>query len=50
MSGYTIECPCGTLLRGADEEAVTAEAQGHAEAVHDMDLADDDARSMARPS
>jgi predicted small metal-binding protein len=50
MSGQTIECPCGTVLRGADEEAVIAEAQAHAKAVHDMDLSDDEARSMARPA
>ncbi len=50
MSGQTIECPCGTVLRGTDEEAVIAEAQAHAKAVHDMVLSDDDARSMARPS
>ena len=50
MSGQTIECPCGTVLRGADEDAVIAEAQSHAKAVHDMDLSDDEARSMARPA
>ncbi|HSM67981.1 MAG TPA: DUF1059 domain-containing protein [Ilumatobacteraceae bacterium] len=50
MSGQTIECPCGTVLRGADEETVIAEARRHAKAVHDMDLSDDDARAMARPS
>ena len=49
MSGQTIECPCGTVLRGDDEEAVIAEARAHAKAVHDMDLSEDDARSMARP-
>ena len=49
MSGHTIECPCGTVLRGADEDAVIAEAQAHAKAVHDMDLSEDDARSMVRP-
>jgi hypothetical protein len=50
MSGHTIECPCGTVLRGTDEGAVIAEAQAHAKAVHDMELTDDEARSMARPS
>ncbi len=50
MSGNTIECPCGTVLRGADEQAVIAEAQTHAKTVHDMDLSDDDARAMARPA
>ena len=50
MSGHTIECPCGTVLRGADEDAVVAEARAHAKAVHDMELSESDARSMARPS
>ena len=50
MSGQTIECPCGTVLRGVDEEAVVAEARAHAKAVHDMDLSEDEARSMARPA
>lgn len=50
MSGQTIECPCGTVLRGADEQAVIAEAQAHAKSVHDMDLSDDEARAMARPT
>ncbi len=50
MSGQTIECPCGTVLRGADEQAVIAEAQAHAKSVHDIDLSDDEARAMARPA
>ena len=50
MSGQTIECPCGTILRGVNEDEVVAEAQDHARTVHDMELSDDDARSMARPS
>jgi predicted small metal-binding protein len=50
MSGNTIECPCGTVLRGADEDAVVAEALAHAKSVHDMDLTDDQARAMARPT
>jgi hypothetical protein len=50
MSGHTIECPCGTVLRGADEDIVIAEAQSHAKAVHDMDLTDEQARAMARPA
>lgn len=50
MSGHTIECPCGTVLRGDDEDAVVAEAQRHARSVHDMELDDDQARAMARPS
>lgn len=50
MSGHTIECPCGTVLRSADEDAVVAEARAHAKAVHDMELTDEQARSMAHPA
>ncbi len=50
MSGHIIECPCGTVLRGPGLDEVVAAAQEHAKAVHDMDLTDDQARSMARPS
>lgn len=47
MSSHTIECPCGTVLRGIDEDTVVAEARAHAQAVHDMDLSEEQARSMA---
>lgn len=50
MSGHVIECPCGTVLRGSDEDAVVAEATAHAKAVHDMELTDEQARAMSRPS
>jgi len=50
MTGHTIECPCGTVLRALDEDEVVAVAQEHARSVHDMELTDDDARAMARPS
>jgi predicted small metal-binding protein len=49
MIGNTIECPCGTVLRGSDEDTVVAEAQAHAKSVHDMDLTDEQARAMAHP-
>ena len=49
MSGRTIECPCGTVLRGSDDEAVVAEAQAHARTVHDMELTDEQARAMIAP-
>jgi len=48
MSGHTIECPCGTVLRAQDEDTVVTVAQEHARAVHDMELSDD-ARAMVRP-
>lgn len=50
MSGQTIECPCGTVLRADNEDGVIAAAQEHAKAVHDMDLSEDQARSMAHAS
>lgn len=50
MSGQSIECPCGTVLRGDDQDAVVAEAIEHAKQVHDMELSDEQARAMARPS
>lgn len=50
MSGHTIECPCGTVLRGPDEDTVVSQAQEHARSVHDMELTDDQARAMAHPS
>ena len=49
MSGHTIECPCGTVLRAPDEDTVVIVAQEHARSVHDMELSDDDARAMVRP-
>ncbi len=45
-----IECPCGTVLRGDSLSAVVEEARTHARAVHDLDLSDDDAAAVARPS
>lgn len=45
-----IECPCGVVLRGANESAVIAAAQEHAGQTHDMILSDEQARAMAHPS
>lgn len=50
MSGHTIECPCGTVLRGEDEDQVVSAAKDHASSVHDMELTDEQARAMVRPS
>lgn len=50
MPGQLIECPCGTVLRGDDLKAVVAEARTHAKSVHDMDLSQEQAESMARPN
>jgi predicted small metal-binding protein len=37
------------VLRAGSLDEVVEEARGHARAVHDMDLSEDDARAMARP-
>ncbi len=50
MSGQLIECPCGTVLRGVGVDEVVTEAQLHAKTVHDMELTDEQAKAMARPS
>ena len=50
MSGQLIECPGGTGRRGEGIDEVVTEAQQHAKSVHDMDLTDEQAKAMARPS
>ncbi len=49
-NGKVIECPCGVVLRGADDDAVVSEAQTHAKATHDMELSRDQALAMAHPA
>lgn len=50
MGNRTIECPCGTVLRGATDAEVIKTAQTHAKEVHEMDLSDEQAASMVRPT
>lgn len=50
MTEQLIECPCGTVLRGDSLETVVEKAQSHAKSVHDLDLSDEDAAAMSRPS
>lgn len=45
-----IHCPCGTVLRSADENELVRLAQRHAREAHDMDLSAEDALAMARPA
>lgn len=45
-----IECPCGALLRSDEPEDVVRQARQHAREVHEMDLSEEQARSMARPA
>jgi predicted small metal-binding protein len=44
-----ITCPCGFVLRGANDDEVVEKAQDHARAVHGMELTRDQALEMARP-
>ena len=45
-----IECPCGVVLRGANDDETIANAQRHAEENHDMVLTREQALAMARPA
>ena len=45
-----IECPCGALINGTDDDDVVSQAQTHAKSTHDMDLSREQALSMARPA
>lgn len=44
-----IECPCGAVLEGADDEALVFSAQSHAREIHQMELSAEQALSMTRP-
>jgi predicted small metal-binding protein len=44
-----INCPCGVILTGQDDDEVVAKAQQHAKQVHQMDLTREQALAMARP-
>jgi predicted small metal-binding protein len=44
-----IRCPCGTVVRGCDEESLVAQAQKHAREVHAMELTREQALAMASP-
>lgn len=46
----TIQCPCGVVIQGRDDEDVVKQAQEHARQVHQMDLTREQALAMARPA
>ncbi len=50
VTAKVIECPCGAIIEGSDDNDVVAKAQQHAKSTHDMDLSDEQALSMARPA
>ena len=45
-----ITCPCGYVLRGANDDEVVEKAQQHAKTVHAMDLTREQALEMAKPA
>ena len=44
-----IACPCGYVIRAADDETLVARAQDHARQAHAMELTKEQALAMARP-
>jgi predicted small metal-binding protein len=44
-----IKCPCGTVVRARDEDALVTQAQKHAREVHAMDLTREQVLAMASP-
>lgn len=44
-----IKCPCGTVVRAEDDEALVTRAQRHAREVHGMELTREQALAMAAP-
>ena len=45
-----INCPCGFVVNGANDEELITRAQKHAKDVHQMELSREQALSMARPA
>ena len=45
-----INCPCGFIVKGANDDEVVARAQEHAKQVHQMDLSREQALAMAKPA
>jgi predicted small metal-binding protein len=45
-----IQCPCGSIIEGQDDEDVVKKAQEHAKTIHNMDLSREQALSMSRPA
>jgi predicted small metal-binding protein len=45
-----IQCPCGSVIEGQDDDDVVKKAQAHAKATHGMDLSREQALSMAKPA
>jgi predicted small metal-binding protein len=44
-----IKCPCGTVVRARDDEALVTQAQKHARDAHAMELTREQVLAMASP-
>ena len=44
-----IKCPCGTVVRAADDDSLVTQAQKHAREVHAMELTREQVLAMASP-
>jgi predicted small metal-binding protein len=45
-----IQCPCGSVIQGVDDEDVVQKAQKHAKTIHGMALTREEALAMAKPA
>lgn len=45
-----IQCPCGSVIEGQNDDEVVMKAQEHAKKTHGMELSREQALSMARPA
>ena len=45
-----IQCPCGSVIDGQNDDEVVKKAQEHANTTHGMELSREQALSMARPA
>ena len=45
-----INCPCGFVVKGENDDQVVSRAQEHAKQVHQMDLSREQALAMAKPA
>ena len=45
-----INCDCGFVVRGADDDELVANAQAHAKDAHGMEIGRDQALALAKPA
>ena len=45
-----IHCPCGFVVKGANDDELVERAREHAKQVHQMDLSREQALAMATPA